>query len=224
MAVIQGLIVDNIMEIHNFMPHLDEVPEWIEGGIYVEEIKTDFPPPKERATYNQICYDLIKKEFFAKVKQRELTKEEKLEDLVQEVRIAKNPSRIEYYEELDKEKSTMEEIRTAKFDAIKETCDNKILAGFHSPSMDADFGFSFTDQMNMTQSMIIFMVDSTPIMWKTEDKGLIEIRKEQFVQVSFEAGAHKEKQINHWWQLKANILAAQTKEEIMKIEWEGTIL
>jgi hypothetical protein len=125
---------------------------------------------------------------------------------------------------MDKESSSIEEVRMAKYNALKEQCDEHILADFYSSSTDAQYGFSEIDQMNMTQQMILFFINPGPIMWKTEDKGLVQLTKEQFIGVAFEAQRHKEKQIKHWWQLKANVLAAQTKEEIMEFEWDGTIL
>jgi hypothetical protein len=128
------------------------------------------------------------------------------------------------YDLLDKEISDIDVVREAKYYALKEQCDEHILAGFWSVSTSAQYGFTEIDQMNMTQQMILFFIDPRPIGWKTEDKGVVTLTKEQFIGVAFEAQKHKSAQINRWWQLKATILAAQTKEEIMSLEWDGTIL
>lgn len=219
MPVIQGPINEQIMEIENYMFQLNEIPDGMENCVVVDEIKNDFPPP-EKGMYHKVYYELVKKEFFVQAFERPLTPEEELEKEIKEIRLmSSQTNKIDYYEQMDKEKATLEEVRTAKFDALKEVCDNEILKGFYSPSMDATFGFSFTDQMNITQQMIVFILDPAPIMWKTEDKGLMEITKEQFIQIAYEAGAHKQKQIMRWWQLKAIVITAQTKEEIIELEW-----
>jgi len=169
------------------------------------------------------------KEVFYKYSTRPQSMEEKIEELdtlkkdVNVINMRMLSAGL-FYKAMDKESSSIEEVRMAKYNALKEQCDEHILADFYSPSTDAQYGFSEIDQMNMTQQMILFFINPGPIMWKTEDKGLIQLTKEQFIGVAFEAQRHKEKQIKHWWQLKANVIAAQTKEEIMEFEWEGTIL
>lgn len=210
-------------------------PEMLEGyntsiGLFVESIPEK---PAYESGYEYVLYyneedgSLFYKKTHS-VKQEEgerpLFQREIMGLIHKELTDPNRTSSVNYYNLLDKEKATLEEVRDAKYFALKEECDKHILFGFYSASTGARYGFSETDQMNMTQQMILFFINPSPIMWKTEDKGLISLTKEKFLTLAFEAQAHKEKQINNWWKLKANILAAQTKEEIMAFEWDGTIL
>lgn len=134
-------------------------------------------------------------------------------------RMAHIKSKTELYLALDKENASLESVREAKYYALKEACDNAILGGFHSPSIKAVFGFKETDQMNMTQQMILFFINDKPVMWKTEDKGIIELTKEQFIVLAFEAQTHKLAQIDKWRGLSVQVQSAKTKEEIITMEW-----
>ncbi|RNB72189.1 DUF4376 domain-containing protein [Brevibacillus panacihumi] len=115
----------------------------------------------------------------------------------------------------------LEQVKVAKIDFLNQECFNAIYAGFASTSTGHTFRFNEEDQANFNQQSTLFLLkpDLAETQWKTEDAGIVTLTRDQFIEVVFEAGQHKQQQIEKYWTLKAQVEAAETKEEIDAINW-----
>lgn len=117
--------------------------------------------------------------------------------------------------------SPLEQVKTAKIDFLNGECSRAIYAGFNSTATGHTFRFNEEDQANFNQqsTLLLLKPDIAEVQWKTEDAGIVTLTREQFIEVVFEAGQHKQQQITKYWQLKSQIEAATTKEEVDSINW-----
>ncbi|MED2006686.1 DUF4376 domain-containing protein [Brevibacillus borstelensis] len=115
----------------------------------------------------------------------------------------------------------LEQVKVAKIDFLNNECFKDISAGFNSASTGHTFRFNEEDQANFNQQGTLFLLkpDLAEVQWKTEDAGIVTLTRDQFIQVVIEASEHKQKLITRYWELKAQVEAAQTKEEIDAINW-----
>ncbi|GAA4704079.1 DUF4376 domain-containing protein [Brevibacillus fulvus] len=115
----------------------------------------------------------------------------------------------------------LEQVKTAKIDFLNNECFKAIYAGFISASTGHTFRFNEEDQANFNQQSTLFLLkpDLAETQWKTEDAGIVTLTRDQFIEVVFEAGQHKQQQIGKYWTLKAQVEAATTKEEVDSINW-----
>ena len=111
-----------------------------------------------------------------------------------------------------------------KVEQLNMLCEQSILAGFHSETTGHFYAFGERDQLNFTQQMILMMnrPDIQEVLWKAEDAGPIQHSREEFLAVVAEAEAHKRSKMQRYWELKAQVQAAKTNEEIDAITWEVT--
>lgn len=122
-----------------------------------------------------------------------------------------------------------EELRQAYIEYLKKErieyfdnyCEELILRGFTSATTGHFYRFNIYDQMNFNQAYNRLMYDNsiTEIAWKTEDAGILIHSREDWIKVYHEGGEHKWYTINHYWQIKNQILNATTEEEILSIQW-----
>lgn len=90
---------------------------------------------------------------------------------------------------------------------LSNECEQEIYKGFHSTTMNAHFTFDVKDQDNFNQQLtMILLGDEDPIEWKTEDKGIIVMSKDQFIAVSKEIKEHKRNWIGKSWAVKQSII------------------
>lgn len=117
--------------------------------------------------------------------------------------------------------SNLDDIKTAKIAFLNEECTQAIYAGFTSTSTGYTFKFDLEAQDNFNQQCTLFLLNQNLMetQWKTENAGIITLTKQQFIDVVFEAAQHKQTQIAKYWQLKAQVNAATTKEEVDAINW-----
>ncbi|MDT3416186.1 hypothetical protein QO009_002054 [Brevibacillus aydinogluensis] len=117
--------------------------------------------------------------------------------------------------------ASLEQVKAAKIDFLNTECTKAIYAGFTSASTGHFFNFDEEAQANFNQqsTLLLLKPDIAEVQWKTEDAGIITLTREQFINVVFEAGQHKQQQINKYWDLKARVQAATTKEEVDAINW-----
>lgn len=130
----------------------------------------------------------------------------------------------EIYEELfQNESTTLEELKQARINLLKDECSQAIYDGFISESTGYEFGFNPHDQINFTQQMLLIVADTnneiTTIQWKTKNHGVVELSKEEFLQVIEEAKQHKLNQQYKYWIKEELILIAENKDEIESIQW-----
>jgi hypothetical protein len=117
--------------------------------------------------------------------------------------------------------ATLEQVKAAKIDFLNTECAKAIYAGFTSASTGHFFIFDEEAQANFNQqsTLLLLKPDIVEVQWKTENAGVITLTREQFIQVVEEAAQHKQTQIARYWQLKEQVLAATTKEEVDAINW-----
>jgi hypothetical protein len=108
-----------------------------------------------------------------------------------------------------------------KINDLNIACDTTILNGFVSPSTQFEIEFESHDQNNLAQQAIILMNDITifTVSWKTKNQGIQTLTREQFFGIIKESEAHKRYNIGKYWQLKAQVEASTTIEEIKEIVW-----
>lgn len=115
----------------------------------------------------------------------------------------------------------LDRVKAAKITELDTLCENEILAGFQSAATGHFFRFNAYDQMNFTQQMLVLISDSTiaEVTWKTEDAGVVTLTRDEFLAVIREAEAHKRGLMERYWTLKAQVLAAETVDEVNAIQW-----
>jgi hypothetical protein len=115
----------------------------------------------------------------------------------------------------------LEEVKQAKIDFLNTECFKAIYAGFTSATTSHIFRFSEEDQANFNQqsTLLLLKPEIPEVQWRTEDAGIVTLTREQFIEVVFEAGQHKQQQIGKYWLLKAEVEAAETKEKVDAIIW-----
>lgn len=137
---------------------------------------------------------------------------------------AKTKTAKEIYEELlQNESTTLEELKQARINLLKDECSQAIYDGFVSESTGYCFGFNPRDQSNFTQQMLLIVADTnntiTTIQWKTKNQGVVELTKEQFFQIVEEAKQHKLNQQHKYWMKEELVLVSQSKDEVASIVW-----
>ena len=112
-------------------------------------------------------------------------------------------------------------IKQAKLDQLKECCELAILAGFRSEQNGHLYSFGQYDQLNFTQQMLVTLGDPSidGMSWKTEDAGLVQHSRNQFLALCKEAEQHKRSKMSKDWMLKEQVHAAQSAEQLDKIVW-----
>ena len=128
-----------------------------------------------------------------------------------------------YNELLLDEGVTLEELKTARINYLKDQCSNSIYEGFVSASTGYEFGFNQHDQSNMSQQMLVIVADTnnaiTTVQWKTKNHGVVDLTKGQFLGIIEEAKNHKINQQMKYWMKEELVLVAATIDEIKEINW-----
>lgn len=114
--------------------------------------------------------------------------------------------------------------RQVKLNELNTECQSRILAGFEH---DGNF-FDFTekDQANFNQQLSLLLLDPTDtslITWKTENNGIQQFTREQFIETCKAGEVHKRMYIGRYWQLKAYVETLTTVEDIQAVTFETDI-
>jgi hypothetical protein len=109
-----------------------------------------------------------------------------------------------------------------KLAELNIACNAAILAGFESSALGESnvYDFDYEAQINlagMLQAITNGMI-SEPITWKASGIPLPHTF-DQFKQVYADGLAFKNAQVQHYWELKAQVQAAETQDEIEAIVW-----
>lgn len=142
-----------------------------------------------------------------------------------EEEIAERESKMtadQLYKELDLASAPLELVKERKIRQLDEACNKAIIAGFQSESTGHFFRFNLEDQTNFNQMLSLLLYDTTmeTVMWKTEDAGVVQLTREQFLQVVLEAKTHKETNIQKYWNLKAQVQSKMKNSTVDAINWE----
>jgi hypothetical protein len=103
---------------------------------------------------------------------------------------------------------------------FKELCEKKIVEGF-TASNGHFYRTNRDDQTNMIGQKDELNVDEsiTVVPWKTEDAGYIDHTRLEWLAIYNEAFYHKKTQLFKYNDIKNNVLACVSHEEIDLIEW-----
>lgn len=129
---------------------------------------------------------------------------------------------VRYQEVIENPNSSVEEIRNAKIEELKQLCSEAVYQGFYSESLEKHFGFNEHDQANFSQQILLLIMNSgatQKIEWKTKDAGVVEMSTAEFMELINEAKDHKVSKQARFWELEAQVLDADTKEGITSVEW-----
>lgn len=110
-----------------------------------------------------------------------------------------------------------------KINELNEACEATILAGFYCEANGHYYEFKVYDQLNFTQQYLLLISNpdfTGPIRWKTEDAGVVEHTREEFMTVCQTAELHKRGNIEKYWDLKAQVENATTFEDVNAIQWD----
>ena len=115
--------------------------------------------------------------------------------------------------------------REMKAAELSDQCETVIKYGFYH---EGDFfAFYDKDQMNFGQQLSLMLVDETILttLWKTENNGIKQFTRQQFIDICKAGERHKRANIGHFWQLKNYVLTHDfaTVEELDAINF-GTEL
>jgi hypothetical protein len=108
-----------------------------------------------------------------------------------------------------------------KIQELNNQCSQAILSGFVSATTGYQYGFSYEDQLNWTQQMLLIISDDTiqTVDWKTDAVGIVPHARDQFLAVCNEGGAHKRGCIEKFWSLRNQVVTATTIAELNHIYW-----
>lgn len=121
-------------------------------------------------------------------------------------------------------------IQTMKIDEVNAAVAAAILAGFQAKTIIASTGKAHYystddhDQRNFMGKFSMILSDSTirEVYWKTEDTGNFVVHtRDEFIAICKEVNDHIEGKIQSGVLVKANVAAATTVEDVMKLKWEG---
>jgi len=136
--------------------------------------------------------------------------------------IAKNPSHyIHQNGQFILTEAHLNTIKQRKKVELDAECNRAILAGFTSATTGHFYKFDQEAQDNFSQqsTLLLLKPDISEVYWKTEDAGIVLHTRDQFINVVFEAGQHKQQKIAKYWTLKAQVQAATTRAEVDAINW-----
>jgi len=123
-----------------------------------------------------------------------------------------------------KEGKPLEEIlevqKVSKIEELNLICRNEIEKGFEYNGYF--FEFESHDQDNFTQTLALLSVDptTTNVTWKTKNQGIVNLTREEFLQVCKKAETTKRNNIGKCWILKSEVEQATTIEEVNNITWQ----
>lgn len=97
---------------------------------------------------------------------------------------------------------------------LSEQCETVIKYGFYHN--DDFFAFYDKDQMNFGQQLSLMLVDETiqVTLWKTENNGIKQFTRQQFIDICKAGERHKRENISRFWQLREYV----TTHEFTSIE------
>ncbi len=204
----------------------EELPEELKAkGLLVEQIPE--PPIVEKYKVPVLYINPETLEMWYEQEPRSLTTEEQLELYQQQLKAESDKAKTndQRYRELNLTITPLEQIKQAKIDQLNEGCEATILRGFTSVTTGHFYAFGSNDQSNFTQQMLLLIADPslTEVTWKTEDAGVIEHTREQFLAVCREAEQHKRAQIGWYWRLKEQVESATTWQQVDAIAWRAGV-
>lgn len=115
----------------------------------------------------------------------------------------------------------LEQYKIFKIEELTTKCDKSIDNGFISQINGHHYRTTADDQLNFFGQKDELTEDETItiVMWKTEDAGYIEHTRENWLAIFQEGRQHKKAQLFKLDQLRQQVNACTTKEEVEAIAW-----
>ncbi|MBP0725524.1 hypothetical protein J5Y03_10025 [Bacillus sp. RG28] len=115
----------------------------------------------------------------------------------------------------------LEQYKTFKIEELKKKCQEDIYNGFVSKLNNHTYRTNNDDQLNFLGKYNQLMSDTSikTVMWKTEDVGYIEHTRSDWLSIYNEALTAKEQKLFHYEQLRQQVNACKTKEQVETILW-----
>jgi hypothetical protein len=118
----------------------------------------------------------------------------------------------------------LNEAKAAKIAELNQMCNQTILAGFTSSALGQEYHYPFDGeaQANLTGALALLNADPTltTVEFKVLETGkLVDHTRDQFLQVCKDAFAFKNSMIKKYHDLKDQVEAATTIEEVNAIVW-----
>lgn len=123
------------------------------------------------------------------------------------------------------ESKVLNTAKERKINALKEECSQRIIDGFEF--MGYKFGFSTSDQSNITSTMMAMQMGlMNEIEWTVRtlegETARVLLNEGNFTEMAKVALAHKENHIKHLRnKLEPKVIACTTLEELNQITWDG---
>lgn len=181
-------------------------------GKLIERSKLPTAQPAEFEV-EQLCLNPLTGELWYEYVERPLSREEEQVIFQQKLKNAD-----ELYKEVVVSNKTVEELKQLKINQLKYLCSESIYIGFTSG--ENEFGYNANDQSNFTKRLATIAVGAPgPFQWKSINNGVVELTKEEFIQVVTDAETHQLEQQQKFWVLEQEVLEAETKEEVDSVNW-----
>ncbi|OCT10989.1 hypothetical protein A8709_04610 [Paenibacillus pectinilyticus] len=116
----------------------------------------------------------------------------------------------------------LNDVRSSHINKLNAACNTSILEGFTSSALGTDntYDFEYHDQINLEGMLnaISAGIITENIIWKAS--GVPQPHNfEQFKVLYADGLAHKNANINKYWELKAEAISANNAEDIVSIMW-----
>lgn len=112
-----------------------------------------------------------------------------------------------------------------KINEFDVECQRRITSGFEHNG--DKFQFNEKDQANFNQQLSLLLLDPTTeiVVWKTENNGVKEFTREQFIETCKASERHKRSNIGRYWQLKAFLSTNDftSVEEVIEVNYDINI-
>jgi Domain of unknown function (DUF4376) len=114
----------------------------------------------------------------------------------------------------------LQKVQNNKIEELNVACNKAILTSFEYNGNVIPFGE--TDQANLNQQLTLLLLDPAldSVVWKTENNGIKQFTREQFIEACKAGESHKRNNISHYWQLKAYVEGLTSVEEVQAINFD----
>ncbi|XQD02728.1 hypothetical protein ACNSOF_21290 (plasmid) [Bacillus subtilis] len=117
----------------------------------------------------------------------------------------------------------LETAKRKKLEELNYECNQRILSGFEYEGYV--FQFNEKDQANFLQQLSLLLLDDSvsTVVWKTENEGVQQFTREQFIEACKCGESHKRNNISHYWELKDYVNSLNSVEEIQKVNFNTNV-
>jgi hypothetical protein len=180
-----------------------------QGSVIPTTIEQDISTYKSLSERNQETFDVIELEYGQYAQEFLECSGYRINPTTKEIEFNYDPT------------FNLEEYKSFKIERLSNKCKEAIYEGFTSPSNGHHYRTNADDQLNFLGKFNQLISDETitTVMWKTEDVGYIEHSRSDWLTIYNEALTAKEQKLFKYDQLKDQVNACTTKEEVEAVVW-----